>query len=81
MEAPLDSGYDECHIMTPRQIGVTIRKLRETRGWTQEQLAKKARVSQSYLSLLESGERGQAPSVRIALRLARALDVEVEKLL
>jgi transcriptional regulator with XRE-family HTH domain len=64
-----------------RRIGMTIRKLREARGWTQEQLAKKARVSQSYLSLLESGERGKAPSIRIALRLAQALDVNVEKLL
>lgn len=76
----LDFAYCTCNSMSPRRIGVTIRKLREAQGLTQERLAKKARVSQPYLSQLESG-RSKKPGIAIIQKLARALGVPVGELL
>lgn len=47
---------------------------------TQTMLAKKARMSIVYVSLLESGKR-KNPSMDVILRLAESLDVTVEQLL
>jgi transcriptional regulator with XRE-family HTH domain len=54
----------------------TVRRLREEKGWYQAQLAKKARLSYSYVSKIEAGTKTN-PSGVTALRLARALGVEV----
>jgi DNA-binding XRE family transcriptional regulator len=35
------------------RFGGNVRKLRETRGWTQEQLAEKADLDQTYISGIE----------------------------
>lgn len=56
-----------------------LRRLRETNGWTQVELAKKARVTQALISQLESGKKA-SPSVVPLLRIARALGVTVEEL-
>ena len=56
-----------------------IRKMREKRGLTQEQLSKLAKVSQPYLSLLEKGDR-KNPSLKMAKRLAKALKVKLTDL-
>jgi transcriptional regulator with XRE-family HTH domain len=66
-----------------------IKELRERRGLTQEELAKRAGVSQGYIAKLEPSNRaGKAktvrranPSVAILKRLARALGVPVTELL
>lgn len=66
-----------------------IKELRERRGMTQEELAKKAGVSQGYIAKLEPPSRhGQKkrvrhanPSLAILKRLARALGVPVGELL
>ena len=57
-----------------------IRRIREGRGLTQEDLAKRARVSQPYLSQIEAGTK-KNPGVRIIQRLAKALGVPVTELL
>ena len=57
-----------------------LRELREEAGITQTLLAKKARVSVVYISLLESGKR-KNPSMDVILRLADCLGVNVEQLL
>jgi transcriptional regulator with XRE-family HTH domain len=57
------------------------KRLRERRKLSQNELAKRARVSQSYLSKLEAGQRGKAISVEIVKRLAKALGVPVTELL
>jgi XRE family aerobic/anaerobic benzoate catabolism transcriptional regulator len=70
--------------MSPRKarVGVRVRKLREAKGLSQVALAKKARVSQPYLSQLEAGTRGsKSPGVVILQRLAKALGVPVTALL
>jgi transcriptional regulator with XRE-family HTH domain len=54
--------------------------LRTAKGWTQEQLGKRARVSRGYLADLEAGHR-KNPSVAVLRRLAKALGVPVTELL
>lgn len=50
-----------------------IRQLRESRGWSQVETARKLHVSQPYLSLLESGAREITPT--LSRRLLRVLDL------
>ena len=57
-----------------------VRELRERKGWTQEDLAKRAKITRSHLSLLEAGHR-RNPSLEVLKRLARALGVPVGELL
>ena len=57
-----------------------IKRLREERGFTQEELAKKAKLTKPYISQLESGARAN-PSVSAVKNLARALGVDVQQLL
>ena len=56
-----------------REIGVRIRALRAARGWTQEQLATRARLQASAVSRIENGELGFTLSTGAVL--ARALGV------
>ena len=66
-----------------------IKALREQQGLTQEQLAKRAKVSQGYIAKLEPSNRpGQTkttrkmnPSLPVLRRLAKALGVPVGELL
>jgi transcriptional regulator with XRE-family HTH domain len=62
-----------------REIGKRIRRLREDKGWSQEQLAIEADVDNSHLSKLERGEGN--PTVKLVYRIAAALDVEVSDVL
>jgi transcriptional regulator with XRE-family HTH domain len=64
---------------TPRQIGMTLRKLRDEKGMSQTALAKKARISREHLSRLEAGRYD--PSVGVVQRLAKALGVSLTELL
>jgi len=56
-----------------------LRQLREAKGWTQVDLAKKARVTQALISQLEAGKKA-SPSVVPLLRIAKALGATVEEL-
>lgn len=49
-----------------------LRALRIKRGWTQEQLAERARADYKYLQLVELGKTG-VPSLELVERLAKAL--------
>jgi transcriptional regulator with XRE-family HTH domain len=57
-----------------------IRKLREDRGLTQAEVAKRADVSKQYVTMLERGTR-KAPSLPVLKRIAKALGVPVTELL
>jgi len=57
-----------------------IRRLREEKGWTQENLAARAKVTQGYIAQLEAGTRRRL-SLEVADRLARALGVGIADLL
>jgi XRE family transcriptional regulator, regulator of sulfur utilization len=54
-------------------FGTTVRKLRESRGWTQEQLAEASEMSATYLGFIERGEN--VPTLPVIVRLAIALKV------
>ena len=57
-----------------------LRRLREATGWTQAELAKKARVTQALISQLEAGKK-DSPSVVPLMRIAKALKVGMADLL
>jgi ribosome-binding protein aMBF1 (putative translation factor) len=61
------------------RLGLTVKRLRRRRGLTQIELAKKARLSQSFLSELETGTKVQA-QIQLVARLARALGVALTEL-
>lgn len=58
---------------------IRLKELRDARGWTQQQLADASGVSQTFISELESCKK--QPTVAIAVRLAKALGVELMELL
>jgi XRE family transcriptional regulator, master regulator for biofilm formation len=66
--------------MTTLRLARMMKRTREARGINQAELAKKARVSQGYVSKLEAGAQ-RNPSIDILKRLARALGVPVTELL
>ena len=59
-------------------FGRQVRRLRDRRGLTQEQLANRSGIHVSYLSGIERGTRN--PSLLSIRRLAKALGVRVGKL-
>ena len=60
-------------------IGERIAELREERALTQVELAERARISPSTLSLIESGKVAR-PHVSTIRKLAKALGVEPQEL-
>jgi transcriptional regulator with XRE-family HTH domain len=66
--------------MSPRRLGRMLRDKRETKGMSQMELAKVARVGRTYIVKLESGDK-RNPSLEILKRLAKALGVPVTELL
>ena len=61
-------------------LGQMIKRLRTRRNLTQQELARRAKVSQTYIAKLESGDR-ETTSIAVLKRLAKALRVPVAKLL
>jgi transcriptional regulator with XRE-family HTH domain len=59
-------------------IGEAIRHVRETRGLTSAELAKRAHISRPYLSKVENGHT--APGLENIVLLAAAMDLEPHKL-
>lgn len=59
-------------------LGRRVRSLREGKGFTQEEFARRCGISVSFASLLERGER--SPSYETLLTAARALEVPVAEL-
>ncbi len=66
--------------MTTKKVGTMIKKLREQRGLSQRALADKAKVTDAYIAMLETGVR-KNPTIDTLKRLAKALKVKVGKLL
>lgn len=61
-----------------KKSGMCIRQLRKRRGFTQEDLARKLHIDRSYLSRIESGEKGCA--VDLLLQLSDLLNVSIDYL-
>lgn len=56
-----------------------IKLQRAKKGWNQDDLAKASGVSSCTIGLIESGK--QKPSINTIVKIARALEVEPEKLI
>jgi transcriptional regulator with XRE-family HTH domain len=60
------------------RLGLNIQRLRRAARLSQEELAHRADIHQTYLSGVEGGKRN--PSVLVLQRIAVALKVDVEDL-
>lgn len=60
-------------------LGKELRKAREKAGLTQEELAFKARIHRTYVSLLERGRK--SPTLDALLRICKALDTSASRLI
>ena len=60
------------------RLGQKVKKLRKNKGFTQEQLADKIRLSATYIGFIEQGQRN--PSIKTADKIARALGVRLSDL-
>lgn len=72
------AGADKLTQTEMFQLGARLRDLRTGRGWTQDELARRAGLSKSYLSRIEDGER--QPSLASLLSLAQAYGISVASL-
>lgn len=63
------------------ELGLTIASLRRMKGYSQEQLAERADISRSFLSLIETPNTCVSFSVDILFSIADALDVRPGDLL
>jgi transcriptional regulator with XRE-family HTH domain len=61
------------------KFGAIVRKIREERSLTQDQLAERAGVSATYIGFIERGDN--VPTLTIILQIASALRVRTSDLL
>jgi len=57
-----------------------LKAARENKGYTMKQVAEKLGISESYYSLIESGERQKRMDMMLATGLSSALGVSVSKI-
>jgi transcriptional regulator with XRE-family HTH domain len=62
-----------------KKLGEAVRELRERQGLSQAQLAERAQIAMSYVTLLESGQEANLSPSALG-RLARALGVTTKHL-
>jgi len=62
-----------------QQFGQTVRKIRLKQGLSQGDVARRLNLHRSYISSIERGIRN--PSLKVIQKIAKALDVPIEKLL
>jgi len=55
------------------KLGKILRRLRNAKGWSQEDLAVRLEISRSHIGRLETGEK--QPSLKMLFRLADALEI------
>ncbi|MBO4225339.1 helix-turn-helix domain-containing protein [Bradyrhizobium neotropicale] len=60
------------------RVGLNIQELRRAKKMSQEELADRSKVHQTYLSGVETGKRN--PSLLVLERIAAALGVDPEEL-
>ena len=62
-----------------QSFGAVVRERREKRGFSQEELADRAGLHRTYVSLIERGRR--TASIEVVRRVAEALDTSMSKLI
>lgn len=73
------NSYGDYMAEINKQVGLRIRKYREKKGWSQEQLAFEADLHRAYIGQIERGEKNIG-LVNLE-KIAKALNIEVSKLL
>lgn len=61
-------------------LSANLKLLREKAGISQEELAKRIKVSQGYIAMLEREKRGNI-STRVLIEMANALETSIDSLL
>lgn len=61
-----------------RRLGLSMKRLREDRGWSQEELADRAGLHRTYVSGVERGVRN--PTLTVLHKIAAALEVKLSAL-
>jgi transcriptional regulator with XRE-family HTH domain len=61
-----------------KAFGMNLRKLREDRGWSQQQLADSANVPKITIQRIELAK--SSATIDMAVSIANALEIEVRKL-
>jgi len=72
-------GFMRKYSRSPKFISRKIKRLRNQRGLTQEELAEIVGVSVNYIGYIEQNKR--TPSIKTADKIARALGVKLSNLL
>ena len=62
-----------------KQFGNKVKKLRQAKGWSQEELARRAGLHRTYIGSIERSERNI--SLINIEKIAKALNVSITKLL
>lgn len=62
-----------------KKTGLNIRKYREKKGWTQEQLAFEANLHRAYIGQIERGEKNIG--LQNLEKIAKALKVSIKELM
>ena len=62
-----------------KKFGSNVRKIREAKGWSQEELAKKSTLHRTYIGSIERSERNI--SLLNIEKIAKALNVPLKNLI
>jgi mannose-6-phosphate isomerase-like protein (cupin superfamily)/DNA-binding XRE family transcriptional regulator len=76
---PMAAGIERPLGLVLTSLGAQLKALRTQRGWTLEKLTKLSKLSEPYLSRLESGRR--QPSLAALITLARVYGIPLRTLL
>ncbi len=60
-------------------FGITLKKLRHSKGLTQEQLAHTLQITPSAITMYESGTRN--PSIKVLLKLSNIFNISIDELI
>jgi len=60
-------------------VGIAIRLVRQSKGWSQEELAERAGLHRTYISGVERGVRN--PTITVLKAVSDALDITLSNLL
>jgi transcriptional regulator with XRE-family HTH domain len=71
-------GIADVDMDVRRRVGLNVQQLRRARGLSQEELAHRSDIHQTYLSGVETGRRN--PSIQVLQRIATALEGDIEDL-
>ena len=61
------------------RLGQNVRRLREAKGWSQEDYADRAGIHRTYVSDIERGRRN--PTISVIEKLAKPLEVTAGQLI